>query len=62
MTHQPNQYLRATQIAKEFPISKASVWRYAKLGLLHPRKITSGITVFLRDDVEALFSGRGVVL
>ena len=57
MTQQPNQYLRATQIAKEFPISKASVWRYVKLGLLHPKKITSGTTVFLRSELEAFFNG-----
>lgn len=55
MTQQPNQYLRATQIAQEFPISKASVWRYVKLGLLNPKKITNGVTVFSRKEVETLF-------
>lgn len=57
MTQQPNQYLRASQASKEFPVSKASLWRFAKIGLLHPVKVTSGTTVFLRAELESLFSG-----
>lgn len=54
----PNEYLRPSQVAKEYPISISSIWRYAKLGLLHPKKITSGCTVILRSELEAFFSGK----
>lgn len=52
-----NEYMRPSQIVKEYPISKGSLWRYAKLGLLHPKKVTSGCTVFLRTELEAFFNG-----
>lgn len=53
-----NEYLRPSQVAKEYPISISSIWRYAKLGLLHPKKITSGCTVLLRSELEAFFNGK----
>ena len=56
----PNEYLRPSQIAKEYPISQSSLWRYAKLGLLHPKKVTAGCTVFLRSELEAFFSGKSL--
>jgi predicted DNA-binding transcriptional regulator AlpA len=58
MTTQQNEYLRPSQIAKEYPISQSSLWRYAKLGLLQPKKVTNGVTVFLRSELEAFFSGK----
>ena len=60
MNSQANKHIRASQIAKEFPISQASIWRYAKQGRLNPIKVTDGVTVFLRSEVEALFGGKTV--
>ena len=54
----PNEYLRPAQVVKEYPVSQSSLWRYAKLELLHPKKVTSGCTVFLRSELEAFFSGK----
>lgn len=54
----PNEYLRPSQVAKEYPISISSIWRYAKLGLLHPQRVTNGVTVFLRSDLQEFFSGK----
>ena len=54
----PNENMRASQVAKEFPVSQASLWRYAKLGLLHPIKVTTGCTVFKRSELKAFFSGK----
>ncbi len=59
MTHQsPPKKMRATHIAKENSIGLSTVWHYAKQGLLNPIRITKGITVFNRDEVEAFFSGK----
>lgn len=56
-----NEYLRPSQVAKEYPISISSIWRYAKLGLLHPQRVTNGVTVFLRSELEAFFnSGKSL--
>jgi len=55
-THQ--QKMRAKHISKEYGIAQSSVWRFAKQGLLTPIKVTDGITVFDRSEVEALFNGK----
>lgn len=56
MTHTtPQQRMRAKQIALEFGIGLSTVWNYAKIGLLTPIKITNGVTVFSRKEVEVLF-------
>lgn len=57
MQNTKNEYLRVSQIIKEYPISTATIWRYAKLGTLHSRKVSSGITVFFRSELETLFNG-----
>ena len=54
----PPQRMRAKQIAKENSIGESTVWRYVKLGLLTPIKLTQGMTVFNRAEVEAFFSGK----
>jgi len=56
----PNEYLRPAQVVNEYPISISSIWRYAKLGLLHPQKVTGGVTIFLRSELEAFFSGKSL--
>lgn len=53
-----NEYLRPSQVAREYSISASSLWRYAKLGLLNLQKVTNGVTVFLRSELEEFFSGK----
>ena len=53
-----NVKLRARQVSKEYNICIATVWNYAKQGLLTPIKITKGVTVFDRKEVDNLFSGN----
>ena len=54
------QRMRAKQIAKENSIGESTVWRYVQLGLLTPIRITKGMTVFDRQEVEAFFSGKSI--
>lgn len=56
----PSQRMRAKQIALENSIGESTVWRYVQLGLLTPIKITKGMTVFDRQEVEAFFSGKSI--
>lgn len=58
MQHTPSQRMRAKQIALENSIGESTVWRYVKQGLLTPIRITSGMTIFNRDEVEQFFSGK----
>lgn len=58
MAPSQNKYLRASEIAKLYPISISSIWRYAKLGLLHPQRVTNGVTVFSSAELEEFFSGK----
>jgi predicted site-specific integrase-resolvase len=52
------QRMKPKQIALEFGIGLSSVWNYAKLGYLHPIRVTAGCTVFNRQEVEDFFSGK----
>ncbi|MDD2826974.1 MAG: hypothetical protein PHF52_08670 [Sulfurospirillaceae bacterium] len=52
------QHLRAKQVAKEYHCGVSTVWHYAKLGYLTPKKITRGVTVFLRNEVDNFFTGN----
>ncbi len=52
-----NEHMRDKQVALEFPISRPTVWRWAREGKLTAIKVSSGVTVFLRSELEALFNG-----
>lgn len=54
----PQQRLRAKQVALENSIGLSTVWRYVKLGKLTPIRVTDGVTVFDRDEVNAFFAGK----
>ncbi|WP_041963025.1 helix-turn-helix transcriptional regulator [Sulfurospirillum cavolei] len=54
----PSQRMRAKQVALENSIGLSTVWRFAKLGKLTPIRVTGGVTVFDRDEVNAFFSGK----
>lgn len=51
----PPQRMRAKQVALENSIGLSTVWRYVKLGKLNPIRVTDGVTVFDRAEVDALF-------
>jgi len=52
------QRLRAKHISNLYGVAISTVWNYAKQGLITPIKVTSGVTVFDRDEIEAFFSGE----
>lgn len=54
------QRMRARQIAKEFGIGLSTCWNYSKLGFITPIKITKGLTIFDRKEVEEFFSGKSL--
>lgn len=56
----PQQRLRAKQVALENSIGESTVWRYAKQGKLTPIKVTDGVTVFDRDEVDTFFRGNSI--
>jgi len=55
---QKNEFLRASQVAKEYPLSTASLWRWVKEGKLSATKVSTGVTVFKRSELESLFNGE----
>ena len=57
MTQSLNENMRIKQVVETYPISKASVWRFVKQGKFNAYKLTDGITVFKRSELEAFFCG-----
>ena len=47
--------MRASQVARENSVHVNTVWNYARRGELTPIKVSRGVTVFDRDEVERLF-------
>lgn len=58
MIQSKTQHLRPKQVAEEYHIGLSTVWRYASLGYLTPIKVTKGVTVFLRKEVDNFFTGN----
>lgn len=58
MTQSLNENMRIRQVVETYPISKATVWRFAKQGKFNSYKLTDGITVFKRSELEAFFGGK----
>jgi len=52
------QYMRAREIADNYPIGLSTIWDWAKKGRLTPIKITDGMTVFSTNEIEKLFKGN----
>lgn len=57
METQKNEQMRVQQISKEYPVSVATIWRWAKMGKITAIKVSEGVTCFKRSELEALFSG-----
>jgi len=50
--------LRAPEVARYAGIGLSTVWYYAKIGKLTPKKISKRVTVFDIDEVNALIDGE----
>jgi len=48
------KYIRAKGVAERIGISVSTVWEYAKKGLLTPIKLSSRVTVFKIEEIDAL--------
>lgn len=57
-----NENMRIKQVVETYPVSKATVWRFVKQGRINAYKITDGITIFKRSELEAFFNGLKVAL
>lgn len=57
MKQSQNENLRIKQVVETYPVSKASIWRYVKDGKIKAYKVTDGVTVFKRSELEAFFNG-----
>jgi len=55
---QKNEFLRASQVSREYPLSQATLWRWVKEGKLSATKVSSGVTCFKRSELESLFNGE----
>lgn len=60
MQEQIPQRLRAKHISKLYGVSTSSIWNYAKQGFITPIKVTSGVTVFDREEIENFFNGKAM--
>ena len=49
------KYYRAKEVAELLGIGLSTVWLYAKQGKLKPKKLSSRVTVFDINDINALF-------
>jgi len=52
------KYYRAKEVSIYLGVGVSTVWRYAKNGLLHPKKISTHVTVFDIQEVKALCSAN----
>lgn len=52
-----NENMRIKQVIETYPVSKASIWRYVKERKIKSYKITGGVTIFKRSELENFFGG-----
>lgn len=57
MTQSQNENMRIKQVVETYPVSKATVWRFVKQGKFNAYKISDGVTVFKRSELETFFNG-----
>ena len=57
MTQSLNENMRIKQVVETYPISKATVWRFVKQGKFNAYRVTDGVTIFKRSELEEFFSG-----
>ena len=56
----PNEEIlgRDKDVAEYCKIGRSTVWYFVKKGLLHPKKLSPRITIFLKSDVDAFIHSR----
>ena len=59
ITYDKSKYLRAKEVALYAGIGLSTVWHYAKIGKLTPKKINANISVFLIEDLEKFINEGG---
>lgn len=52
------EFMRAREIAENYPFGLSTIWDWAKKGKLSPIKVGTGMTVFRLNDVEKLFNPK----
>jgi len=50
------EYMRAREIADNYPIGMSTIWNWASKGKLTAIKVSDGMTVFKLSELEELFS------
>jgi predicted DNA-binding transcriptional regulator AlpA len=50
------KYLRAKETAMYMSIGLSTVWHYAKIGKLTPKKLSTRVTVFSIDEIDNLIN------
>ena len=60
MNNSLNENMRIKQVVETYPISKATIWWFVKQGKVNAYKITDGVTIFKRSELEAFFNGSKV--
>lgn len=49
------EWLRARDVIELYPICKATLWGWAKIGIVTPIKVSSRVTVFSAVEIRNLF-------
>ena len=50
------RFLRVKQAALYLSVGVSTIWLYAKQGKLHPVKLSDRVTVFKKEDLDALIN------
>jgi len=52
------EWYRAKEAKEYLGIGLSTLWLYAKQGKLTPKKISSQVTVFAKDELDKLVEGK----
>ncbi len=51
-----NEYMRESQVIKEYPIGRSTLWKLVGNGKISTFKPSNGVTCFSRSELEAYFA------
>lgn len=57
MSQSLNENMRIKQVVETYPVSRASVWRFVKQGKFNAYRVSDGITIFKRSELDEFFRG-----
>lgn len=52
----PDRLLRVPEAAATLGVSRSTIWRFAKMGKLHPVKISERVTGFRSSELQAIIA------